>query len=43
MAAFVDAEHALDSGYAARLGVDIDNLLVSQPTAASRRSRSPRC
>ncbi len=31
MAAFVDAEHALDASYARRLGVDIDNLLVSQP------------
>ena len=31
MAAFVDAEHALDAGYARKLGVDIDNLLVSQP------------
>src|SRR6202158_3291553 len=31
MAAFVDAEHALDAGYAQRLGVDVDNLLVSQP------------
>ena len=31
MAAFVDAEHALDAQYAAKLGVDIDNLLVSQP------------
>ncbi len=31
MAAFVDAEHALDAGYAKRLGVDVDNLLVSQP------------
>ena len=30
-AAFVDAEHALDPQYAERLGVDIDNLLVSQP------------
>ena len=30
-AAFVDAEHALDPIYAAKLGVDIDNLLVSQP------------
>jgi len=30
-AAFIDAEHALDIKYAARLGVDIDNLLVSQP------------
>ncbi|HEY9618569.1 MAG TPA: recombinase RecA [Microcoleaceae cyanobacterium] len=31
IAAFVDAEHALDPSYAAALGVDIDNLLVSQP------------
>ena len=29
--AFIDAEHALDVGYAKRLGVDTDNLLVSQP------------
>jgi recombination protein RecA len=31
IAAFIDAEHALDPEYAARLGVDIDSLLVSQP------------
>ncbi|MGZ4832630.1 MAG: recombinase RecA [Terriglobales bacterium] len=31
MAAFVDAEHALDPQYAKKLGVDVDNLLVSQP------------
>jgi recombination protein RecA len=31
MAAFVDAEHALDAAYAKKLGVDLDNLLVSQP------------
>jgi len=31
MAAFIDAEHALDPLYAKRLGVDINNLLVSQP------------
>ena len=31
MAAFVDAEHALDATYAAKLGVNLDNLLVSQP------------
>src|SRR6188508_2272680 len=31
MAAFVDAEHALDANYAAKLGVDHDSLLVSQP------------
>lgn len=30
-AAFIDAEHALDPGYAKKLGVDLDNLLVSQP------------
>jgi recombination protein RecA len=30
-AAFIDAEHALDPSYARRLGVDVDNLLVSQP------------
>src|SRR5437763_853309 len=30
-AAFIDAEHALDPQYARRLGVDVDNLLVSQP------------
>ena len=30
-AAFVDAEHALDPGYAKKLGVDIDDLIVSQP------------
>lgn len=31
VAAFIDAEHALDVNYAKKLGVDIDNLLVSQP------------
>jgi len=31
VAAYVDAEHALDPGYAKKLGVDVDNLLVSQP------------
>jgi recombination protein RecA len=31
MAAFVDAEHALDPNYARKLGVDVDNLIVSQP------------
>jgi len=31
MAAFIDAEHALDPSYARKLGVDVDNLLVSQP------------
>lgn len=31
VAAFIDAEHALDPGYAERLGVDVDEMLVSQP------------
>jgi recombination protein RecA len=31
MAAFVDAEHALDAQYARKLGVDLENLLISQP------------
>src|ERR1700756_987532 len=31
ISAFVDAEHALDAAYAKKLGVDLDNLLVSQP------------
>jgi RecA/RadA recombinase len=42
MAAFVDAEHALDAEYAKKLGVDIDNLSCRSPTTASRRSRSSR-
>ena len=36
MAAFVDVEHALDPIYAKRLGVDVDNLLVSQPDYAEQ-------
>jgi recombination protein RecA len=36
MAAFVDAEHALDPGYAKKLGVDIGNLLISQPDAGEQ-------
>lgn len=31
VAAYIDAEHALDPGYATRIGVNIDNLLISQP------------
>src|SRR5215813_9916453 len=31
MAAFVDAEHALDAAYAQKLGVELENLLISQP------------
>ena len=34
--AFVDAEHALDSGYARKLGVDLENLLISQPDAGEQ-------
>jgi recombination protein RecA len=36
VAAFIDAEHALDPSWARRLGVDIDNLLVSQPDAGEQ-------
>lgn len=36
IAAFIDAEHALDPQYAKRLGVDIDNLLVSQPDSGEQ-------
>jgi len=34
--AFIDAEHALDPSYARKLGVDIDNLLISQPDAGEQ-------
>ncbi|MDJ0948666.1 MAG: recombinase RecA [Alphaproteobacteria bacterium] len=34
--AFVDAEHALDPAYAAKLGVDVENLLISQPDAGEQ-------
>lgn len=36
MAAFVDAEHALDAAYARKLGVDVENLLVSQPDSGEQ-------
>ncbi len=36
MAAFIDVEHALDPSYARQLGVDVDNLLVSQPDYAEQ-------
>jgi len=36
VAAFIDAEHALDAEYAKKLGVDIDNLLVSQPDSGEQ-------
>ncbi len=34
--AFIDAEHALDPGYARKLGVDVDSLLISQPDAGEQ-------
>ncbi len=34
--AFIDAEHALDPGYAQKLGVDVENLLISQPDAGEQ-------
>jgi recombination protein RecA len=34
--AFIDAEHALDPGYARKLGVDVENLLISQPDAGEQ-------
>ena len=36
LAAFIDAEHALDAEYAKKLGVDVDNLLVSQPDSGEQ-------
>jgi recombination protein RecA len=36
LAAFIDAEHALDAEYAKKLGVDIDNLMVSQPDSGEQ-------
>lgn len=36
MAAFIDAEHAMDPAYAEKLGVDVDNLLVSQPDSGEQ-------
>ncbi len=34
--AFIDAEHALDPGYAAKIGVDLDSLLISQPDSGEQ-------
>ena len=42
-AAFIDAEHALDVAYAGRLGVDVDNLLVSQPDYGEQALGDCRC
>ena len=43
IAAFVDAEHALDVTYARNLGVNTDELLISQPDTGEQASRSPTC
>ena len=40
--AFIDAEHALDPGYAARIGVDIDEVLISQPDTGEQALGLPR-
>ena len=42
IAAFIDAEHALDPDYAAKLGVDTDALLVSQPDTGEQAPRNHR-
>src|SRR3954447_11689745 len=39
VAAYIDVEHALDPGWAKRIGVDLENLLVSQPTSAEEALR----
>lgn len=36
VAAYIDAEHAMDPGYAKKLGVDVDNLLISQPDSGEQ-------
>jgi len=43
IAAFIDAEHALDVSYAKRLGVNCDELLVSQPDTGEQALRSLLC
>ena len=40
VAAFIDAEHALDPGWAKRIGVDLESLLVSQPSKAEEIGRA---
>ena len=39
LAAFIDVEHALDSQYARKLGVNVDELLVSQPSSGEEALR----
>ena len=41
LAAFVDAEHALDASYAQKLGVNVDDLIISHPITASKRWKLP--
>src|SRR5687768_12214338 len=41
-AAYIDAEHALDTEYAVKLGVDVENLLVSQPDTGEQAMKSAR-
>ena len=36
IAAYIDAEHAMDPGYASKVGVDVDNLLISQPESGEQ-------
>lgn len=42
IAGFIDAEHALDPTYAKNIGVDIDNLYISQPDCGEQALRSQR-
>lgn len=42
IAGFIDAEHALDPVYAKNIGVDIDNLYISQPDNGEQHLRSQR-
>jgi recombination protein RecA len=39
IAAFIDAEHAFDRNYAEKLGVDIENLIISQPDNGEQASK----
>jgi recombination protein RecA len=41
LCAFIDMEHALDQGYAARCGVDVRNLYISQPDTGEQSLSSP--
>jgi recombination protein RecA len=41
--AYIDAENALDPVYAGKLGVNVGDLLISQPDTGEQGSRSPTC